>query len=78
MIERMQQNPTYGQKVEAGCPKGEWLPMGGRRGHPLNHLDRREFVVTFEEPGDCWNPQNWTSWKKLTCLLEIDMQRADT
>jgi DHA1 family multidrug resistance protein-like MFS transporter len=60
----MQQNLADGQKTEEGCPEGDWLPMGGGRRHPLYRLDRGEFVVTFEEPDDSWNPQNWTSWKK--------------
>lgn len=60
----MQLNLTDGRKVEEGASVDDWLPMGEGRRHPTHLPDRREYVVSFEEPGDCWNPKNWTSWKK--------------
>ncbi|KAH7069056.1 putative bicyclomycin resistance protein, partial [Paraphoma chrysanthemicola] len=42
-----------------------WLSMGGGRNYPEHCPDRKEFVVTFEEPHDSFHPQNWTSCTKL-------------
>lgn len=77
LFEEMQQNPADGDEVKEGWSEGDLLPIGGERRHPLYHPDRREYVVTFEKPEDCWNPQNWTSWKKWTHLHESGTQRAD-
>ncbi|KAF2013070.1 MFS general substrate transporter [Aaosphaeria arxii CBS 175.79] len=66
----MQTNPAGSHKTYEGVSEDDWLPMGGGRRHPQRCPDRREFVVTFEEPHDWWNPQNWRSWKKL-CISTV-------
>lgn len=62
----MQQSLPNGQTVgtDRGS-EGDWLAMEGEKRYPpLPLLDREKYLVSFEGADDCWNPQNWTSWKK--------------
>lgn len=78
LLKKMQLNSAGSHRADEGCFEDDWLPIGGGRRHPLCYPDRREYVVTFEEPHDSWSPQNWTTWKKYTRLHERGTQWADT